>query len=322
MRHQLALRAHRPLVVGALGATTMLTGGALATAQATAQDAISARVVRTDVRAGQRVLVTGHLSSGVTGRAVELQYRALGATDWQTIAGSTTGRRGGFRLSAPLHANGTLRVVPGAAVQAASAGAPPDGTAPSAEQAVTVHAALGRTRGRTGVLAGRTATLRGTVFDSQAGRPVTLQARHGHHWTTLDRATTFAGGGFRFAVRTHGVGSWPLRVQVAGDAVQASGTQRAGRLNVYRQAVASWYGPGFYGAHLACGGTLQPGQLGVANKTLPCGSWMTLRHAGHTVRVQVIDRGPYVAGREFDLTAATRARLHFPGTGTVLTTAP
>ena len=47
---------------------------------------------------------------------------------------------------------------------------------------------------------------------------------------------------------------------------------------------------------------------------------MTLWHRGRTVRVRVIDRGPYVAGREFDLTEATARRLHFHGYGTIYTT--
>jgi rare lipoprotein A (peptidoglycan hydrolase) len=38
------------------------------------------------------------------------------------------------------------------------------------------------------------------------------------------------------------------------------------------------------------------------------------------VRVRVIDRGPYVAGREFDLTQATARRLGFHGHGGILTT--
>ena len=94
----------------------------------------------------------------------------------------------------------------------------------------------------------------------------------------------------------------------------------AGRLNVYRFAQASWYGPGLYGGHLACGGTLTPGTLGVANKSLPCGAKVTLRYHGRSVRVPVVDRGPYVAGREFDLTAATKDRLGFAGHGYVLAT--
>jgi rare lipoprotein A len=58
----------------------------------------------------------------------------------------------------------------------------------------------------------------------------------------------------------------------------------------------------------------------VAHKTLPCGAKLTLRHRGRSVAVRVIDRGPYVAGREFDLTERTAQRLHFRGHGTILTT--
>ena len=66
--------------------------------------------------------------------------------------------------------------------------------------------------------------------------------------------------------------------------------------------------------------TLTPGTLGVANKTLPCGTKVTLRYHGRSVRVPVIDRGPYSGNREFDLTAATKARLGFASTGTVWST--
>ncbi len=61
--------------------------------------------------------------------------------------------------------------------------------------------------------------------------------------------------------------------------------------------------------------------LGVANKTLPCGTLVTLRYGDRSIRVPVIDRGPYVAGREFDLTEATKDRLGFGGTGNVWSTA-
>ena len=82
----------------------------------------------------------------------------------------------------------------------------------------------------------------------------------------------------------------------------------------------SWYGPGLYGGHLACGGTLTTGTLGVANKSLPCGARVTLRHRGRTVRVPVVDRGPYVGGREYDLTSATAQKLGFHGHGALLVT--
>ncbi len=94
--------------------------------------------------------------------------------------------------------------------------------------------------------------------------------------------------------------------------------EHVGRLNVFRRAQASWYGPGLYGGRLGCGGTLTPGTLGVANKTLPCGAKVTLRHGGRTVRVPVVDRGPFSGDREFDLTAATKDRIGFSGAGSVL----
>jgi rare lipoprotein A len=93
-----------------------------------------------------------------------------------------------------------------------------------------------------------------------------------------------------------------------------------GRLNVFRRVFVSWYGPGFYGGRTACGGTLGYATLGVAHKTLPCGTKVTLRYRGRSVRVPVIDRGPYVGGREYDLTGATKRALGFGSTGTVLST--
>jgi rare lipoprotein A (peptidoglycan hydrolase) len=70
-------------------------------------------------------------------------------------------------------------------------------------------------------------------------------------------------------------------------------------------AVASWYGPGLYGNHLACGGTLQPTTFGVAHKALACGTKVRLC-VKRCVTAPVIDRGPYVAGRTFDLTAPVK----------------
>ena len=47
---------------------------------------------------------------------------------------------------------------------------------------------------------------------------------------------------------------------------------------------------------------------------------VTLRFGGRSVRVPVVDRGPYVAGREFDLTEATKQALGFGDTGDVWST--
>jgi rare lipoprotein A len=112
--------------------------------------------------------------------------------------------------------------------------------------------------------------------------------------------------------------SAPVRVRI--HRADGHSTRRLGRLNVYRMALASWYGPGLYGMRTGCGGRLAPGRLGVANKSLPCGTKVTLRHRGHVLRVRVIDRGPYSGAREYDLTEATARRLHFHGYGGIQTT--
>jgi rare lipoprotein A (peptidoglycan hydrolase) len=72
-----------------------------------------------------------------------------------------------------------------------------------------------------------------------------------------------------------------------------------------------------YGLGLACGGVLGRDQLGVAHKTAPCGTLITFAYGGRALTVPVIDRGPYIAGREWDLTGATAAALGFPGLGQI-----
>jgi len=125
-------------------------------------------------------------------------------------------------------------------------------------------------------------------------------------------------GAFSVRWRPRGVGTYRVRAYGLYDRRVRASISPARRVTAYRTAAASYYGPGLYGGALACGGTLQPGTLGVANKTLPCGLKVKLRYRGHSVTVPVVDRGPYVVGRDFDLTEATRARLHFPSTGVLL----
>jgi rare lipoprotein A (peptidoglycan hydrolase) len=113
-------------------------------------------------------------------------------------------------------------------------------------------------------------------------------------------------------------GSVAARAYNAHDRRSRASRSPKRRLTAYRLAGASYYGPGLYGSGVACGGTLLPGTMGVANRTLPCGTLVKLRYRGRSVTVPVIDRGPYVAGRDYDLTEAVRERLGFPGVGTVL----
>jgi rare lipoprotein A (peptidoglycan hydrolase) len=82
-----------------------------------------------------------------------------------------------------------------------------------------------------------------------------------------------------------------------------------------RYGDASWYGPGLYGRSTACGQTLRASTIGVAHKSLPCGTAVKFLFHGHVLVTQVIDRGPYVNGRAWDLTAAASRALGFEGVG-------
>ena len=132
------------------------------------------------------------------------------------------------------------------------------------------------------------------------------------------KTTSRANGRFAVRWKPRRIGSYRVRAYGAHNRHARGGSSKARRLTSFRYAGASYYGPGLYGNGVACGGTLTPGTLGVANKTLPCGTMVRLRYHGRSIRVPVIDRGPYVAGREYDLTEATRNRLGFPGVGNVL----
>jgi hypothetical protein len=131
-------------------------------------------------------------------------------------------------------------------------------------------------------------------------------------------ATTRANGTFALRWSPDLIGNYAVRAFGVHDGRTRGSASVARRLTSYRQVGASYYGPGLYGNGVACGGTLMPGTMGVANKTLPCGTKVKLRYRGRTVTVPVIDRGPYVSGRDYDLTEATKLRLGFPGVGTVL----
>jgi hypothetical protein len=82
-------------------------------------------------------------------------------------------------------------------------------------------------------------------------------------------------------------------------------------------ALAGSSGPAAFNKRTACGGRLRPDTEGVAHPTLPCGARIFLTYHGKTVLTQVVDRGPYTPGRQFDLTDALARRLDLRGVQTV-----
>ena len=213
-------------------------------------------------------------------------------------------------------------LVTGTAYAAEEGGVPAEGEVALREQAQAARATVSSVSVDRHVRLGRRLVVRGRISPPEGGRKVRLQVFVARRWRTVDSTLSGRGGRFRTAWRPRRNGVFRVRAVApnSGVAGAAASRSRSRRAFVYRPSPASWYGPGFYGNRTGCGRTLGYGMLGVAHKTLPCGTRVTLRYRGRSVTVPVIDRGPYAGNREWDLTAATRARLRFPSTGTVWTT--
>lgn len=110
----------------------------------------------------------------------------------------------------------------------------------------------------------------------------------------------------------------PAQAATGGATTIASTEAQSGSGLAFSQwqlAGATWYGPGLYGRHTACGETLRPGTLGVANRSLPCGTAVKFFFHGQQIVTRVIDRGPYSKGNSWDLTSAAAEALDFSSTG-------
>ena len=200
-----------------------------------------------------------------------------------------------------------LALVPAARAQAPAAGgvAAPEMVAPA--QAVsansgglTVSAMPDQTLGAIARFSGR----------APANRLVRLQRQDTatQRWSVVARARADATGAFVARWRPNHIGPTALRVILHRTAAPL-------RIMVYKPAIASWYGPGFFGAQTACGQTLTPDLQGVAHRSLPCGTQVAFTYAGRSIVVPVIDRGPYgVAGADWDLTQATAGALGITAT--------
>jgi hypothetical protein len=309
----------------AYGAHAALPASAQSTPTAAAQTVLPARLVGAHaVNYRGRVALAGRLGPGGARLPLELQYRAAGSAGWQVLATTHSDRAGAYRLSSRLGHSGVLRVslVPTAVPSLLLGSGPiggggvPVGTVvpASAPVAVAVRTGIGVAAAHLSVLGGGHASVAGTVYPSQGRVAVDLQLREGGTWRTVARDRTGARGRYRLSFTPQAGDGAAARVRVGADGPDLPSTRRIGALSVFHLAGASWYGPG---GITACGQSLTAGTLGVANKTLPCGTLVTLRYGSRTVRVPVIDRGPYVPGREFDLTVATKAALGFGDVGDV-----
>ena len=85
--------------------------------------------------------------------------------------------------------------------------------------------------------------------------------------------------------------------------------------------LTSWYGPGFHGRLTANGERYNQNDLTAAHKTLPFGTRLRVCYQRCAI-VRVNDRGPYIHGREVDLSkgAADAIGLTASGVGRVKVT--
>jgi rare lipoprotein A (peptidoglycan hydrolase) len=112
---------------------------------------------------------------------------------------------------------------------------------------------------------------------------------------------------------TGGAASPPAESAAPGSAPTLS-------IKIHKTALATWFGPGFYGQQTACGQTLTPSTVGVANRKLPCGTLVKVTYHSQRLTVPVVDRGPYANGADWDLTAAAAQALGIEETVHIATT--
>jgi rare lipoprotein A len=309
------LRAGGRRLAMPVAAACLSSVAAVAAAVAAPTDSPSARqasvtIASTDgdqkLRFGGRLRLDGRVAGAGEGVAVQLED-APGGRPWRAVRTTSTRADGGYWFE--------LRALRSGAYRASAA----DG-AVSAPRQITVAGALSG-RATHHLCIGARVRVRGAVRPGVARRVVRVQRLARGGWRTVALARTNGAGGFRAAWRSSATGVYRLRLRFAGDALNGAATNSLhGGVHVYRAVHASWYGPGFYGSRTACGQTMSAWFVGAAHKSLPCGTRVVFRHRGRSVAARVIDRGPFVAGRKFDLTSATKSRLGFGGVGVVWST--
>ncbi len=97
----------------------------------------------------------------------------------------------------------------------------------------------------------------------------------------------------------------------------SSGSRRGGGKSLGKK-VASWYGPGFHGKRTASGEVYDMRAMTCAHKSMPFGTRLKIVNPanGRSVQVTVNDRGPFVRGRDIDLSKGAAIKLDILDQGT------
>ncbi len=161
----------------------------------------------------------------------------------------------------------------------------------------------------------------GAASPHAAGMTVEIE-RLGHQtnwrWVPTVKATIARDGSFSAVWQANHIGRFSIRALISPPATtKAAASAPTVTVTIYRQAIATQYGPGFYRQRTACGDKLRRNTIGVANRTLRCGMQVAILYRGRTMVVSVIDRGPYANGADWDLTEATARALGIDGTAKI-----
>ncbi len=80
---------------------------------------------------------------------------------------------------------------------------------------------------------------------------------------------------------------------------------------IEQEGEASWYGKGFHGKKTASGEKFNQNDHTAAHPTLPLGTEakVTNLETGKSVEVEINDRGPYVKGRDIDLSKEAAGKI-------------
>lgn len=197
---------------------------------------------------------------------------------------------------------------------------PSPAPAPTAAPAPALVVAPGAVtlRAQASTILGHALAISGTAPNADARRTVLIERYDARRaaWVTAATTVTDARGAFQARWRTSLIGRIPLRAVVIGASAARHGrsaaagdSSNAAQITVYRPAVATYFGPGFYGQKTACGQTMTRSLIGVAHRTLPCGALVEVSYGGRLLTVPVVDRGPYANGADWDLTSGAADAL-------------
>jgi hypothetical protein len=208
------------------------------------------------VRTGDSVRLTG-IFPGAGHRAVEISTRRKGSKRWRLIARTRTAKEGRFAERVRPRATGVWRAElahPGRVTARPDEDGEPAPTEPGGParraridpQALPQRVAV-RSRSRVRVskrnpLVGESVVIRGRVVPGGQRRRLVLHAG-GERLNVRTRR----GGWFSRRWRPDSTGDHRIRVRARANAMALGSGDGGGKVQAFRRAAASWYGPGFYG---------------------------------------------------------------------------